>query len=128
MDGDLSGDTLKLVRYKILFVKRDGEHAFGEQEELVCGNMDASAFTARKIEEFLQNMQASEVDALGNLKDYDAKYRKDGKLIGLDESDKKYLRVYFEVLERYPREKSKHDEDQLKLLRKTLSDDRKEEE
>ena len=28
---------LKLVRYKILFVKRDYEYAFPEQEELISG-------------------------------------------------------------------------------------------
>jgi hypothetical protein len=127
MDRDLNDDTLKLVRYKILFVKRDSENAFGEQEELVSGNMDASAFTARKIEEFLQKMQAGEVDALGKLKDYDAKYRQDGKLIGLDKADKKYLRVFYEVLERYPREKLKCEEDQLKLLRKMMPNEQEQE-
>jgi len=35
-DKDLSDDQLKLVRYKILFVKRDYETAFPEQEELVA--------------------------------------------------------------------------------------------
>src|SRR5688572_26987 len=40
MDKDLRDDTLKLVRYKILFVKRDYEHAFAEQEALVSDNLD----------------------------------------------------------------------------------------
>src|SRR5262249_39171880 len=36
-DQDLSGEnTLKLVRYKVVFVKRDYEVAFREQEELVA--------------------------------------------------------------------------------------------
>src|SRR5437588_561310 len=34
-DKDLSDDQLKLVRYKILFVKRDYEAAFPEREEVV---------------------------------------------------------------------------------------------
>ena len=32
-DKDLNDDQLKLVRYKILFVKRDYETAFPEREE-----------------------------------------------------------------------------------------------
>src|SRR5712691_1464821 len=40
-DKDLSNkDLLKLVRYKILFVKRDYEAAFPEAEELVSDPMD----------------------------------------------------------------------------------------
>src|SRR5215831_5779656 len=51
-DRDLSGEDLKLVRYKILFVKRDYEHAFEEQEELVHDNTTEAAFTAWKVGEF----------------------------------------------------------------------------
>jgi hypothetical protein len=39
------------------------------------------------------------------------------RLKGLPEEDKKYLRVYFEVLERYPREKFKYEEQQIEILR-----------
>ncbi|HEX8632647.1 MAG TPA: hypothetical protein VF703_00695, partial [Pyrinomonadaceae bacterium] len=46
MDRDLRDDMLKLVRYKVLFVKREYEHAFPEQEDLVSENMDGAAFTA----------------------------------------------------------------------------------
>src|SRR5688500_18495513 len=35
MDRDLRDDMLKLIRYKVLFVKREDEHAFPEQEDLV---------------------------------------------------------------------------------------------
>src|SRR5215470_11090284 len=40
-DKDLRDDMLKLIRYKILFVKRDLEYAFPEKEELVSENTDA---------------------------------------------------------------------------------------
>jgi hypothetical protein len=116
MDNDLNDDMLKLVRYKILFVKRDSEHAFDEEEELVSDNMDGSAFEAWKVAAFIQKMQRKEVDALGKLKSYDAKYLKDGKLTGLDDNDKKYLRVYYEVVARYPREKLKYEEDYVKAF------------
>src|SRR5438477_9668695 len=44
-DKDLHDDMLKLVRYKILFVRREYEYAFPEQEDLVSDNMDGSGFT-----------------------------------------------------------------------------------
>src|SRR5262249_61980068 len=37
-------------------------------------------------------------------------------LTGLPDDDKKYLRVYYEVLERYPREKFKYEEQQIRVL------------
>jgi len=57
------------------------------------------------------------VDALGQLKNYDAKHIKNGKLTGLDDYDKKHLRVFYEVLERYPREKLNYKEDHVNVLR-----------
>jgi len=36
---------------------------------------------------------------------------------GFPEDDKKYLRVYFEVLERYKREKFRYEEEQIDVLR-----------
>src|SRR5216684_3571190 len=48
-DTNLNDDMLKLVRYKVLFIRRDHEYAFPEMEELVHDNMTDSAFTAWKI-------------------------------------------------------------------------------
>jgi WD40 repeat protein len=41
---------------------------------------------------------------------------RDGLLLGLRDSDKKYLRVYYEVMDRYPREKFKYEEQQIRVL------------
>ena len=128
LDKDLHDDMLKLVRYKILFVKGDHEHAFPEAEELVADNMDGSAFTAWKIAEFIQNLQPPKDD-----KDKDKErtrvpkkwadkhypgppHDSNGVLTGLPAGDKKYLRVYYEVLDRYPREKFKYEEQQIRVL------------
>src|SRR5439155_5145398 len=59
-DRDLSGDDLKLVRYKVLFTKRNFEHAFPEKEELVYDNMEATRFVAWKIAEFIQKLRFEE--------------------------------------------------------------------
>jgi hypothetical protein len=56
MDKDLSDDTLKLVRYKILFVKRNYEHAFREHETLVSDDLDSASFSAWKVAEFIQGL------------------------------------------------------------------------
>lgn len=118
-DKDLHDDMLKLVRYKVLFVRREFEYAFPEQEDLVSDNMDGSAFTAWKIAEFIQDLhrQTTRVPLKWKDKNYPPKeFIKDGYLNGIPHEDKKYLRVYFEVLERYPREKFKYEEQQIKVL------------
>ena len=119
---DLHDDMLKLVRYKILFVKREYEVAFPEREDLVSENMDGSAFAAWKVAEFIQQLQKQTTDV--PLK-WGTKYPSEdrnkyvtpgGKLIAFPDDDKKYLRVYYEVLERYPREKFKYEEQQIRVL------------
>jgi hypothetical protein len=56
-DTDLSGkDELKLVRFKILFIKRDFEHVFYEREELIHEDIDGQAFASWKIAEFIQEI------------------------------------------------------------------------
>lgn len=57
LDKDLHDDMLKLVRYKVLFVRREYEVAFPEREDLISDNMDGAAFTAWKIGEFIQDLQ-----------------------------------------------------------------------
>jgi hypothetical protein len=120
-DKDLHDDMLKLVRYKILFVKREYEVAFPEKEDLVSENMDGTAFAAWKVAEFIQQLANNSTDLpskWGNKypsEDRD-KYVRDGKLRAFPDEDKKYLRVYYEVLERYPREKFKYEEQQIRVL------------
>ncbi len=119
LDKDLHDDMLKLVRYKILFVRREYEYAFPEQEDLVSDNMDGSAFTAWKIAEFIQDLhrEHTPVPLKWRDKNYPPKeFIKGDHLTGIPHEDKKYLRVYFEVLERYPREKFKYEEQQIKVL------------
>jgi hypothetical protein len=123
-DKDLHDDMLKLIRYKILFVKRDYEHAFPEQEELVSENTDTAGYTAWKVAEFIQRLGDRRTVIPDKWKEYPddkddqgrLKYR-DGKILtGLPEDDKKYLRIYYEVLERYPRERFRYEERQIEVL------------
>jgi hypothetical protein len=123
-DTDLSDDKLKLVRYKILFVKRDYEVAFDEREDLVYDNMTGEAFAAWKVAEFIQRLGREPVPAKWLKKNYPRDFtpeERDGArnvyVNTLDEDDKKYLRVYFEVLDRYEREDANYDQDQIDVLK-----------
>ncbi|OLE53187.1 MAG: hypothetical protein AUG51_14435 [Acidobacteria bacterium 13_1_20CM_3_53_8] len=127
-DRDLSdNDMLKLVRYKVLFIKRDYEVAFPEVEELVSDDLTDTAYTAWKVAEFIQSLDETAVPKKkwegGTDGGKKPKYPKYAQYTGgkwvihkLDEEDKKYIRVYYEVLDRYPREKFKHDERQIEVL------------
>jgi hypothetical protein len=114
-------DYLKLVRYKILFVKRDYEYAFPEKEELVSENTDAAGYTAWKIAEFIQDLPKTPIPEKWRSKKYPpvevGSPPRDSTMIhALPEDDKKYLRVYYEVLDRYPRERFKYEERQIEVL------------
>jgi hypothetical protein len=117
MDKDLRDDMLKLVKYKVLFVKREYEHAFREQEDLVSENMDGQAFTAWKVAEFIQSLaeRCTKVPAHWG-KTYPEGFRDGDVLTGLPAEDKMYLRVYYEVMDRYPREKFEYEERQIEVL------------
>jgi hypothetical protein len=121
-EKDLRDDMLKLVRYKVLFVKRDYEWAFPEKEELVSENTDAAGYTAWKIAEFIQDLPKTQIPEKWRSKKYppaeleSPPSRDPGMIHALPEDDKKYLRVYYEVLERYPRERFKYEERQIEVL------------
>jgi hypothetical protein len=127
LDKDLHDDMLKLVRYKVMFVRREYEVAFPEQEDLVSDNLDGNSFTAWKVAEFIQELQKRKtpVPAKWHDKGYPEnpgppappnQYEDGGILLGLPPEDKKYLRVYYQVLDRYPREKFKYEEQQIRIL------------
>jgi hypothetical protein len=123
-DRDKRGENvLKLVRYKILFVKRDLEYAFPEKEELVTENyIDETGYIAWKIAEFIQDLRNVEIPRKWRDKRYPRNVdltsppEDSPKINELPEDDKKYLRVYYEVLQRYRREPFKYQERQIEVL------------
>ncbi len=114
-DKDLSGDDLKLVRYKILFIKRDHEHAFPEREDLVSADIDESGFTAWKIAEFIQRLDETPVPEKWRGKAYPPGAA-GGHIHRLPEDDKQYLRVFYQVLDRFAREEATYEADQIRVL------------
>src|ERR1051325_684500 len=118
---------LKLVQYKVLFIKRDYEVAFKEQEELVYNNLTATDYTTWKIAEFIQNLDETDVPTQwqgGTDGGRRPTYPQDPEYLGgrwvinrLPEDDKKYLRVYFKVLDRNKREGLRYRKRQLDALK-----------
>jgi len=120
MDQDLNDDMNKLVRYSIVCVDRENETVLqGIRETLVKDRMDHSGFTAWKIMEFVRRMVNSQV----NVPDDWMTDPPEGatihhdKLMGFEGDVMKYLRVPFQVVERYPRERYKYEEKQNKILK-----------
>jgi hypothetical protein len=132
MDKDLRDDMLKLVKYRVLFVKREYETAFFEHEDVIEDNLDGGALTAWKVAEFAQKLEdrgeriphkwGDVYPPKKHRGSYDSATKKfvqndDGREFnGLPEEDKKYLRLSYDVLERYPRERFKYEEQQIKIL------------
>ena len=120
-------ETLKLVRYKVLFVKRDYETAFPEQEELVADDLATTDFTAWKIAEFIGRLDETKVPRAWVEKNYPRDFRgeRSPTVMRLPEGDKKYLRVYYEVLDCYEREEFRYEHKQVKVLEEIRDELRK---
>jgi hypothetical protein len=119
-DTNLKDDMLKLVRYQILFVKRDYEMVFPEKEELVPDNLNETVYTAWKIAEFIQCLDQTKIPQSWSEKNYplnEDDAGPEGMIHSLPEEDKKYLRVFYEVLDRYPRKAASYKKRQLSALK-----------
>ena len=117
MDQDLGGeDRLKLVRYKILFVKRDYEVAFDEREDLVSYSTTGPDWAALEISRFMVNLKHTKRPEKWRDKHYPPGVK--GEYIDyIPDEDQKYLRIYFEVLQRWEREEAEYDKQQVQVLR-----------
>lgn len=108
-DQDLSGDDLKLVRYTILYIQRDREAFLERGEELVAGNLDGNTFASYLIDRWRAGFQRQGIEPPPAK--WGGGFRPD-----FAREDWKYLRVYFEVLQRFPREEKEYDRTQVDAL------------
>jgi hypothetical protein len=117
----LRGSALKLVRSRVLFIKRGYEFAFPAQEDLFSDDLEIGVFEAWKIAEFVQRLadpeNAPEVPPGWSGYLPPGCRHAHGQLRRFPTGDSKYLRVFFEVLNYYPRESLRYRESHLKLLR-----------
>jgi hypothetical protein len=127
MDRNLRDDMLKLVRYKVLFVKRGCEHAFPECEALISENIDSTIFTAWKLAEFVQELGRGKIPVPHKWLEANyppSEHVRDQQLISLPEGDKKYLKIYYEVLARYPVENLNYNEEQIRVLERIRAENK----
>jgi hypothetical protein len=116
-DQDLSGeDTLKLVRYKILFVKRDYEHAFPEKEELVSYDTSGPEWVGLKVAHFMSKLATTKKPEKWREKPYPPEVTGE-YIMKIPKEDQKYIKVYFEVLQRWDRQEAEYDKQQVEVLR-----------
>lgn len=117
-DQDLGGDDVKLVRYKILFVKREYEAVLHEDETLVTYDTRGGDFGGLRIGDFMEQAARDEIKRPKAWPDgYPPPPKKPIPGWKIPEEDHKHVRFYFEVLDRFPREKAEYDREQVRVLR-----------
>jgi hypothetical protein len=100
---DLGDDSVKLVAYTIVSVKRDEERALpkGSDTIVVTSSLSRETFTSWVIARYLQSTAYKELAAEEQV----------------EEDDRRYLRVHYVVPRRWPREPAKFQERQIDALR-----------
>lgn len=100
-DTNLADDQVKLVRYTVVFIKRDEEEVLEQDDVLITDNMTPEGFASWRIAHYFQQKDHKE----------------------LEERDKKYLRVCYWVVCRWPREPLHYEKrqlDELEGIRKAI--------
>jgi len=92
-DTNLSDDSVKLVEYQIVSIERDRERILENDYKLVTDNFTSDAFTSWVIAHYFQS-------------DHEP----------MEEKQKKYLRVCYRVICRWPRESLHYEQKQLDRL------------
>ena len=93
MDMSLNDDMVKLVRFTIVNIERDKEKILARDEEVVTDALSDDAFASWMISK--------------HVKPYDGKG---------DDDPRKYLRVSYEVVSRWPKQDRKYEKRQLEVL------------
>lgn len=116
-DHDLSGDGVKLVRWRVLFTKREYEVAFPEEDAVLTYDAGAAEYGGQKLAEFFAAAQAGAVPrpAVWQEKDYPPGAGDDGWTI--PEEDRRYVRFHFRVVDRFDRQPANYAKDQVEVLR-----------
>lgn len=103
---NLEDDTVKLVAYTIVSLKRDQERIMegGQESVIVTDSMKGDAFASWILAKYLQEEVTTP----------DGTVVSRGALIDPDEL--RYLRVYYVVSNRWPREPAEFEERQIEVL------------
>jgi hypothetical protein len=90
-DDDLSGDDVKLVRYKLLFTKRGHERMLDNGEEVISYDTNAASYAGRLINRHLAEST-------------------------IPDEDQRYLKVDIRVLRRFPKQSVDYDGRMVDLM------------
>jgi hypothetical protein len=110
---NLQDDTVKLVAYTIISLRRDHERILkgGQNSIIVRDRMTGRAFISMIIAQYFQEEIVDEKETISRLewlKKQDPEW---------DADDLKYLRVYYVVSKRWERQPLKFEENEIDVLR-----------
>jgi hypothetical protein len=118
-DQDLSGDDLKIVRYRIIFTKRDYEATLEKsEEEVVDYPTNGASFGGLKVAEFLAKVERDEVDKPPEWKGKPyPKRHAPNRGWRIPREDRRYIMFLYEVIRRVEREEAEYAKDKVRVLR-----------
>jgi hypothetical protein len=119
---NLQDDTVKLVAYSIISLKRDEEKILdgGEGSVIVTDSMTGKAFTSMIIAQYLQKKMDDPDDPTKKKKISRAELLKRDRT--WKARDMKYWRVYYVVSTRWPRQPLEFEQRQISVLREIRDD------
>ncbi len=122
-DQELSADELKVVRYRIVFKKRDLEVTLHANEELVSYDTDGASFGALKIAEYMGRVKEGRLNPPHKFVEEEyAGAKPNSRKWSIPDEDKRYIGFLFEVIRRAPREEKEYDREQIKELKRIANE------
>jgi hypothetical protein len=127
-DQDLGGEDLKVVRYRIIFTKRDFEEDLDKGEETVNYPTNGGSFGGLKVAQFMGALSRN-----GRLipptwtegcypwkswrEEHDPPGADPKKYYSIPDEDLRYITFLYEVLRHVEREEKEYDKEQVRILR-----------
>jgi hypothetical protein len=115
---DLSGEDLKVVRYRIIFTKRDYEDDLDGGEETINYPTNGGSYGGLKVAQFMKKVAAKQVPRPASWKEncYPPDAAGDADW-DFPADDLRYITFLYEVIRRVEREEKEYDKEQVRILR-----------
>jgi hypothetical protein len=117
-DQDLSGEDLKVVRYRIIFTKRDYEDDLDEGEETINYPTNGGSYGGLKVAEFMKKVAAQKISRPDSWRENcyppNATSETDWSF---PKDDLRYITFLYEVIRRVEREEKEYDKEQVRILK-----------
>ena len=118
-DQDLSGEDLKVVRYRIIFTKRDYEATLERaDEEVVDYPTDGGSLGGLKVAHFMGRVKDGKVKLPAEWKGKNYPVKNPPRTgWTIPPEDERYITFLYEVIRRVEREEAAYEKDEVKVLR-----------